>query len=67
MKGSKAMAYDSANLATPDIKWLGVRPTDLDRYRIPAQARDDHAARRSARRRDVTAAAAPGARSAGCR
>ena len=26
------MSYDSNNLTTPDIKWLGVRPSDLDRY-----------------------------------
>lgn len=25
------MSYDSASLTTPDIKWLGVRPSDLDR------------------------------------
>ena len=31
MNGSKNMAYDSANLTTPDIKWLGVRPSDLNR------------------------------------
>ena len=29
MQGSKNMAYDSASLTTPDIKWLGVRPSDL--------------------------------------
>jgi len=29
MKGSKNMSYDSINLTTPDIKWLGVRPSDL--------------------------------------
>ena len=23
----------------PDIKWLGVRPSDLDKYNIPAQCR----------------------------
>ena len=39
MKGSKNMSYDSFNLTTPDIKWLGVRPTDLDKYSIPAQCR----------------------------
>jgi meiotic recombination protein SPO11 len=33
------MSYDAANLTTPDIKWLGVRPSDLDRFRIPAQCR----------------------------
>eukprot|EP00958_Prasinococcus_capsulatus_P009628 scaffold931_cov383-Prasinococcus_capsulatus_cf.AAC.31 len=33
------MSYDSSNLTTPDIKWLGVRPTDLDRYKIPPECR----------------------------
>lgn len=39
LPGSKNMSYDSASLTTPDIKWLGVRPSDLDRHvvstRIP--------------------------------
>ena len=26
-------------MTTPDIKWLGVRPSDLDKYAIPAQCR----------------------------
>ena len=39
MKGSKNMAYDAINLTTPDIKWLGVRPSDLDKYNIPQQCR----------------------------
>eukprot|EP00879_Flechtneria_rotunda_P007109 GHRR01007461.1.p1 GENE.GHRR01007461.1~~GHRR01007461.1.p1 ORF type:complete len:414 (+),score=112.87 GHRR01007461.1:535-1776(+) len=39
MKGSMNMSYDSSNLTTPDIKWLGVRPSDLDRFNIPAQCR----------------------------
>lgn len=39
MSGSKNMSYDSASLTTPDIKWLGVRPSDLDKYRIPEQCR----------------------------
>mmetsp|Transcript_34828 Transcript_34828/g.112318 ORF Transcript_34828/g.112318 Transcript_34828/m.112318 type:complete len:417 (+) Transcript_34828:35-1285(+) len=39
MKGSKNMSYDSINLTTPDIKWLGVRPSDLDKYNIPPQCR----------------------------
>lgn len=39
MSGSKAMSYDSASLTTPDIKWLGIRPSDLDRYNIPEQCR----------------------------
>ncbi|CAM8949156.1 unnamed protein product [Rhodiola kirilowii] len=37
--GSKNMSYDSSNLTTPDIKWLGVRPSDLDKYNIPEQCR----------------------------
>ena len=37
--GSKNMSYDSANLTTSDIKWLGVRPSDLDKYGIPEQCR----------------------------
>lgn len=39
MKGSMNMSYDSSNLTTPDIKWLGVRPSDLDRFNIPDQCR----------------------------
>mmetsp|Transcript_23331 Transcript_23331/g.73006 ORF Transcript_23331/g.73006 Transcript_23331/m.73006 type:complete len:421 (+) Transcript_23331:222-1484(+) len=39
MSGSKNMSYDSYNLTTPDIKWLGVRPSDLDRFKIPEQCR----------------------------
>ncbi|KAL6277775.1 hypothetical protein ACE6H2_021376 [Prunus campanulata] len=37
--GLKNMSYDSANLTTPDIKWLGIRPCDLDKYKIPEQRR----------------------------
>jgi len=39
ISGSKNMSYDSASLATPDIKWLGLRPSDLDKYDIPEQCR----------------------------
>ena len=39
MSGSKNMSYDSAGLTTPDIKWLGVRPSDLEKYNIPQQCR----------------------------
>jgi len=39
MKGSKNMSYDAINLTTPDIKWLGVRPSDLEKYQIPQQCR----------------------------
>lgn len=39
MSGSKSMSYDSANLTTPDIKWLGVRPSDLEKFSIPEQCR----------------------------
>jgi meiotic recombination protein SPO11 len=39
MSGSKNMSYDSASLTTPEIKWLGVRPSDLKKYKIPEQCR----------------------------
>ena len=39
MSGSKNMSYDAANLTTTDIKWLGVRPSDLDKYNLPEQCR----------------------------
>jgi hypothetical protein len=39
LQGSMAMSYDASNLTTPDIKWLGVRPSDLDRFNIPQQCR----------------------------
>lgn len=32
MSGSKNMSYDSSSLTTPDIKWLGLRPSDLVRF-----------------------------------
>jgi hypothetical protein len=35
------MSYDSASLTTPDIKWLGLRPSDLNRYNLPDQCRLD--------------------------
>lgn len=39
MSSSKAMSYDSASLTCSDIKWLGLRPSDLERYKIPEQCR----------------------------
>eukprot|EP00051_Salpingoeca_urceolata_P013762 m.174162 g.174162 ORF g.174162 m.174162 type:complete len:129 (-) comp17889_c0_seq1:229-615(-) len=39
MSSSKNMSYDSAHLTTSDIKWLGVRPTDLNKYNIPPECR----------------------------
>jgi len=45
MQGSKSMAYDNASLTTPDIKWLGVRPSDLEKYNIPEQCRLDMTAK----------------------
>jgi meiotic recombination protein SPO11 len=35
-KVSRKMAYDSENLTTPNIYWLGVRPSDADHYNIPS-------------------------------
>jgi hypothetical protein len=37
MSGSKNMSYDSASLTTPDIMWLGLRPSDYDKYNLPEQ------------------------------
>ncbi len=37
--GSKALSYESYELATPNIQWLGVRPTDLDKYNLPQNTR----------------------------
>jgi len=39
MSGSKNMSYDSASLTTADIKWLGVRPSDLDKLNVPERCR----------------------------
>lgn len=33
--GAENMAHDSLNMRTPDIKWLGLRPSDLTEYGIP--------------------------------
>ncbi|KJE92020.1 topoisomerase [Capsaspora owczarzaki ATCC 30864] len=41
LSGSKNMSYDSASLTTSDIKWLGVRPSDLETYNIPKECRLD--------------------------
>ncbi|KAL3922180.1 MAG: hypothetical protein SGARI_006513 [Bacillariaceae sp.] len=41
MSGSKNMSYDSASLTTPDIMWLGLRPSDLNKYDLPDQCRLD--------------------------
>ncbi|XP_062081261.1 meiotic recombination protein SPO11-1-like [Humulus lupulus] len=35
--GSMQMAYDAKNLRVPEIKWLGVFPSDSDKYCIPNQ------------------------------
>lgn len=41
MSGSKNMSYDSASLTTPNIMWLGLRPSDLNKYDLPDQCRLD--------------------------
>lgn len=41
MSGSKNMSYDSASLTTPNIKWLGLRPSDFNKFDLPAQCRLD--------------------------
>lgn len=37
--GSKSMSYQTPFLTVPEIKWLGVRPSDLDEYNIPRSVR----------------------------
>ena len=37
--GSTAMAYDNDNLTTPNIKWLGIRPSDFDKHGLPSNVR----------------------------
>ncbi|KAL4578786.1 hypothetical protein LXL04_014917 [Taraxacum kok-saghyz] len=36
---STVMAYDNDNLITPDIKWLGIRPSDFDKHGLPSNVR----------------------------
>ena len=37
--GSKRLSYESQFLVTPEIRWLGVRPSDLDKYQVPRDVR----------------------------
>lgn len=37
--GAKRTSYETQFLTIPDIKWLGVRPSDLDRFKIPKTVR----------------------------
>ena len=39
LRGSKRLSYESPFLATPNIKLLGVLTKDLDKYKIPQEAR----------------------------
>ncbi|CAL9023490.1 unnamed protein product [Prunus brigantina] len=43
--GSAKSAFDSVNLAVRDIKWLGLRPLDLEKYKIDVEGSEfeDHA------------------------
>jgi len=33
--GSKALSFESVELAVPDIRWLGLLPSDIEEYNIP--------------------------------
>ncbi|MHA2238978.1 MAG: hypothetical protein ACXAB2_11490 [Candidatus Hodarchaeales archaeon] len=33
--GSKALSFESIELAVPDIRWLGLLPSDIEEYKIP--------------------------------
>ncbi len=37
--GSKALSFETNEMAVSDIKWLGLLPSDLDEYGIPNNAR----------------------------
>ncbi|MGQ4892519.1 MAG: hypothetical protein ACP6IP_08535 [Candidatus Njordarchaeia archaeon] len=37
--GAKRTSYETQFLTIPDIKWLGVRPSDLDKFKIPKTVR----------------------------
>ncbi|ETW08468.1 hypothetical protein H310_01045 [Aphanomyces invadans] len=39
MSGSKKLSYDLASLTCRDMKWLGARPPDVTKYKIPDQCR----------------------------
>ncbi|KAL4236140.1 endodeoxyribonuclease [Mactra antiquata] len=34
--GSKSLSYDTDYLAVPSIKWLGILPSDITRYKFPS-------------------------------
>lgn len=37
--GSQTISYDDYGTVTQNIKWLGVRPTDIKKYEIPKSCR----------------------------
>jgi len=37
--GAKRTSYESQFLTIPDIKWLGIRPSDLDKFKLPKAVR----------------------------
>jgi meiotic recombination protein SPO11 len=36
--GSRTMAHQSHELACTSLKWLGIRPSDFDKWRLPREA-----------------------------
>ncbi|KAI9360064.1 Spo11/DNA topoisomerase VI subunit A, partial [Zopfochytrium polystomum] len=56
--GSKSMVFDAANLATPSVRWVGLKPSDraVPRNRLlPLTQRDKDKARAMLRRTDLAA------------
>lgn len=43
--GSCSMSFDSAQLVTPEIRWLGVKPSDLEKHNVPSWGRKELTAR----------------------
>ncbi|MEM2636936.1 MAG: hypothetical protein QXL15_01150 [Candidatus Korarchaeota archaeon] len=36
--GSKSLAYEASYLVVPKVKWLGLRPSDIEKYDVPRYA-----------------------------
>ncbi|CAI9270091.1 unnamed protein product [Lactuca saligna] len=37
--GSKNLSYENGHLTTPNVKWLGIRPSDITKFDIPKDVR----------------------------
>ncbi|MFX1518768.1 MAG: hypothetical protein ACFFCD_02440 [Promethearchaeota archaeon] len=51
--GSKALSFETNEMAVSDIKWLGLLPSDLDEYQIPKNCRIPMSSRDKKRGEDM--------------